>query len=41
MKELEDDDTKMVNSTINRKSDELHVYFHNDEKMYRLKLIFK
>ena len=28
MKELEDDDTKIVNSTINRKSGELHLYFH-------------
>ena len=38
MKELEDDDTKIVNSTINRKSGELHLYFHNDDKMYRLHL---
>ena len=38
MKELEDDDTKIVNSTINRKSGELHLYFHNNDKMYRLHL---
>ena len=38
MKELEDDDTKIVNSTINRKSGELHLYFHNDKKIYRLHL---
>ena len=38
MKELEDDDTKIVNSTINRKSGELHLYFHYDEKMCRLHL---
>ena len=38
MKELEDDDTKIFNSTINRKSGELHLYFHNDEKKYRLDL---
>ena len=38
MKELKDNDTKIVNSTINRKSGELHLYFHNDDKMYRLHL---
>ena len=32
MKELEDDDTKIVNSTINRKSGELHLYFHRSEE---------
>ena len=34
----EDDNTKIVNSTINRKSGELHLYFHYKEKMYRLHL---
>ena len=38
MKLLEDDNTKIVNSTINRKSGELHLYFHYDEKMCRLHL---
>ena len=38
MKLLEDDNTKIVNSTINRKSGELHLYFHYKEKMYRLHL---
>jgi len=38
MKLLEDDNTKIVNSTINRKSGELHLYFHYDEKIYRLHL---
>ena len=38
MKELEDNDTKIVNSTINRKSGDLHLYFYNDDKMYKLHL---
>ena len=38
IKVLEDDNTKIVNSTINRKSGELHLYFHYEEKMYRLHL---
>ncbi len=38
MEVLGDDDTKIVNSTINRKSGELHLYFHYDEKIYRLHL---
>lgn len=38
IKVLEDDNTKIVNSRINRKSGELHLYFHYDEKMCRLHL---
>ena len=38
MKVLEDDNTKIFSSTINRKSGELHLYFRYKERIYRLHL---